>query len=273
VDRKLSSIKESIQARAAEFDEHLKQSLPEKVLEFVEKLQDHTQVYLFSGLIRDFFLKADYELRDVDFVIHDDLEIEKIFPSMKLSKNSFNGYKAKIDSLSVDLWGLQNTWALNHGQLNFPFRKLEYLPETAFFNFSSIVYLLNEKRFVVGKPFLRFMRDKVLDTVLEENPYPTLCIVNSFYYSEKYHLRLSPKLKRYILNHYEDDYHAFCKVQLSHFNRIVYSRRSLTKRVAEIAHMEAKDTLARNEDIPPKSETYTPLFSNISEANQGADPS
>lgn len=232
--RKLSSIEDCVHNRTVEFSQHLNHVLPHGVLRFVERLQSRTQVYLFSGIIRDFFLKKNYHLRDVDFIIEDELNVMDLFPQLKIVRNSFEGYKTKIDSLKIDLWRLDDTWGLKHGQLNFSFKRLDYLPNTTFFNFSSIVFSLNEKKFIVGQPFLRFLRDKVLDIVLEANPYPALCIVNSFYYSEKYNLRLSARLRKYIIDNYRTHEGSFNQMQKNHFNKIVYPKKDLLRKISEL---------------------------------------
>lgn len=242
MDRKLSSIEEFVNDNVAGFNQHLSEILPKNILDFAEYLQSKTQVYLFSGVIRNYFLKRDYDLRDIDFMIEDDLDITNLFPHLFVTKNSFGGYKTKIESLSVDLWSINKTWGLNRGQLKLPFSQPEDvskdiykdIPNTTFFNFSSIVFSMNERKFIIGKPFLRFLRDKELDVVLEENPHPALCIINSFYYSEKYRLRLSKKLKKYIVHNYRMNFEKFSEVQEKHFKRIIYSENEIIEKIKEL---------------------------------------
>lgn len=240
--RKLSNIENIINNNVAEFNQHLNKILPDDVLDFVSNLQSKTQVYLFSGVIRNYFLKKPYDLRDIDFMIEDDLDITNLFPHLFITKNSFGGYKTKIASLPVDLWSISKTWGLNRGQLKLPFYTPEdasediskSIPNTTFFNFSSIIFSMNQRKFIVGKPFLRFLRDKELDVVLEENPYPALCIINSFYYSEKYRLKLSKKLKKYIVHNYSTNIEKFNEIQLKHFERIIYSKNEIIEKIEEL---------------------------------------
>jgi hypothetical protein len=241
VAKRLADIKKQIEDKADEFSSHLDEILSDEVLDIVRHLQAKTKVYLFSGVIRNYFLKRGYDLRDIDFIIEDDLDIEKLFPNLYIRQNSFGGYKIKLEYLYIDLWVLNKTWGLNQGQPNLPFdelERLERLPETTFFNFSSILFLMNEKKFITRKPFLRFLRDKKLDVVLEENPYPALCIVNSFYYADKFRLKLSNKLKQYIIEHYNDNIDHFDNIQLKHFDRIIYKKKDLQKKLDNLQNFK-----------------------------------
>ena len=235
--RKLTNIEEFINNNVDEFNQHLSKILSKNILDFANRLQSKTQVYLFSGVIRNYFLKKNYDLRDIDFMIEDDLDIKKLFPKLFITKNSFGGYKTKIDSLSVDLWSINKTWGLSRGQPKLPFESedtSEEIPNTTFFNSSSIIFSMNERKFIIGKPFLRFLRDKELDVVLEENPYPALCIINSFYYSEKYRLKLSKKLKKYIIHNYSTNVEKFNEVQIKHFEKIIYSENEIIEKIEEL---------------------------------------
>ncbi len=111
---------------------------------------------------------------------------------------------------------------------------LEKLPLSTFFNFSSIVYDMDDKKFVVGKPFLQFLYHKKLDIVLEKNHPPALCIVNSFYYSDKYNLKMSKKLVKYIACNYIYCQNDFEIIQESHFGKILYSKTILLNRIQDL---------------------------------------
>ena len=233
--RKLADIEKDINKSSADFYIHLTRILPTAVWDFLNVLMSKTDVYLFSGVIRNYFINRKYDaLRDIDFIIASEVKIEDLFPEMNVRKNSFGGYKIHIDNLTVDLWMIKNTWALNQGQMKMEFGLLSHLPDTTFFNFSSILFSLKDKDFIIGKHFLRFLRDKKLDVVLAKNPYPALCIVNSFYYMDKFKLKMSAKLKQYILENYRVNIDLFEQVQLKHFGKINYRPKELVNRIKEI---------------------------------------
>jgi hypothetical protein len=235
VAKKLIEIEDFIKERSEDFYQHLAKRLPLGVWSMLNILVSKTQVYLFSGVIRNYFIQRKFDkLRDVDFIISDELDIELLFPNLTINKNSFGGYKLVIESITIDLWIVKNTWALNQGQIKLPYKQLDHLPNTTFFNFSSIIFSLNNKDFTIGKPFLRFLKYKKIDVVFEENPYPGLCIVNSFYYSDKYHFKLSRKLVEYILANYEDNINDFENIQIKHFGEIIYEKTYLNRRINEL---------------------------------------
>ncbi|RPJ72547.1 MAG: hypothetical protein EHM20_13610 [Alphaproteobacteria bacterium] len=230
--RKLADIEKSIKESSIDFYTHLARILPPAVWDFLNVLMSRTDVYLFSGVIRNYFINRKNDaLRDIDFIITKEVNIDELFPEMNVRKNSFGGSKIFIGGLTVDLWMIKSTWALNQGQMKMEFDLLNHLPDTTFFNFSSILFSLKDKKFIIGKHFLRFLRDKKLDVVLETNPYPALCIVNSFYYANKFNLKLSGKLEEYILKNYRQNIELFDQTQLKHFGRIMYSQTELIHRI------------------------------------------
>ncbi|GAP71622.1 hypothetical protein SAMD00024442_15_27 [Candidatus Symbiothrix dinenymphae] len=189
-----------------------------------------TNVYLFSGIIRDYFINSKNSFRDVDFIV-DDIDVEAFISDFDTTKNNYGGYKITIGSVTIDLWNIKNTWGLPYQSL-LPFA--EYMPETTFFNSSSILYSLNNKQFIVGKPFLDFLKNKQLDIVLENNSLPALCIVNSFYYSQKYKVKFSNRLSQYILDNYEAYSKEFESIQKKHFKKVLYPENELLKLIHTI---------------------------------------
>lgn len=233
--KKLNDIKNSIEDESILFHNYFYENIDTDIENFINTLKNKTNVFIFSGIIRDYFLFKEHKpFRDIDLIIEDDLILEDIFQDLTYTKNSFGGYKIKFANVDIDLWVIKRTWALNRGQLKFEFDYLNALPKTTFFNFSSIIYSLNTKTFIVGKDFLRFLRDKKIELVLEENPYPDLCIVNSFYYSDKLNLSIGDKLKSYLKFHFKANKDYLENVQLKHFGHILYSYDYLKDRIERI---------------------------------------
>lgn len=233
--KKLNDIQKLIEDKSFLFHQYFYDNIDSDIENFISILKKRTSVFIFSGIIRDFFLfKNHTPFRDIDLIIEDDLILEDIFQDLNFKKNSFGGYKIKFNNVDIDLWVIKTTWALNRGQLKFEFDYLNALPKTTFFNFSSIIYSLKSKKFIVGKDFLRFLRDKKIELVLEENPYPDLCIVNSFYYSDKLKLTIGDKLKSYLKSNYNENKEYLEPIQLKHFGRILYSEDYLKDRIEQI---------------------------------------
>lgn len=188
-------------------------------------LSEITSVIIFSGIIRNFFLNYKGEIRDLDIVIDGNEElVEKWIKRFNPQKNSFGGYKFKISQLNIDLWEIRNTWAIKKEKIKKQklFNFIE-LPNTTFFNFSSVLFDFNNSDFYFNEPFLEFLNNKKIDFVLEDNPMPVLCLVNTIYYMKKFNLDLSNNLKNYYINNFylynRDEYE---KVQIKHFKKIKY---------------------------------------------------
>lgn len=207
-------------------------NIPKDISSFIRTLIAKTNVFLFSGVIRDYFVRPEIKkFRDIDLIIEDDLRIELIFKDLVYHKNSFGGYKITFGEINIDLWVIKNTWALNNGQLKFNFDYIDSLPKTTFFNFSSILYCFKDKKFIIGKDFLRFIRDRKIEIVSAANPYPELCIVNSFYYEDKLQLPLGEKIKDYIHTNYHIYQDLIEPIQIKHFRQILYSREDIEKKI------------------------------------------
>lgn len=212
-------------SKSEEFMTYLKDNLSESVFLFMEELAQKSEVLIFSGVIRDFFLKRYKDIRDLDFVLgsFDEKTIDLI-ESKKFKKNSFGGYKVNIDSLDIDIWELENTWAIKNDKINPKLFKELTLPNSSFFNFSSIIYNFNNKKFITTQKFEKFLESEKLNIVLEQNPLPELCLINTIYYKEKFKLKIDKNLKKYFVTNFEkfneDD---FLRIQKKHFGDIKYT--------------------------------------------------
>lgn len=233
--KKLTKIKENISEESEMFYNHLRSITDNMVTEIIDTLIKHTNVFVFSGIIRDFFLDPNKkDFRDVDLIIEDDIEIEVIFYNLNIKKNNFGGYKVQNKNTTIDLWVINKTWGLNNGQLSFAFDVLNTLPKTTFFNFSSILFHINKKEFIVGIDFIRFLRDKKIEIVSELNPFPELCIVNTIYYKDKLNLPLGKKLKNYLFQNFEYNKNKLDTVQIKHFKCVKYSVEYIQKEIEKL---------------------------------------
>ena len=207
------------------FLEYLKDKLGTQVFSFLIELSSFSEVLIFSGIIRNYFIRYKGEIRDFDIVVKtdDDILIENFLNKFDFKKNSFGGYKVQVGHLTIDIWHLEKTWAYSKQKVTPELFKDYSLPDTAFFNFSSIVFDLENQKFIFNSNFKRFVETKEIDLVLEENPMPQLCIVNTIYYKQKFRLSVSEKLQKYCLINFdkysEEEYQ---NVQIKHFNEIKF---------------------------------------------------
>lgn len=186
-----------------------------------------TNVYVFSGVTRDYFLERRVAARDIDLVVADEIDWRALYRKyrgvMSVAINSYGGFKVAIGNLRADVWTMHRTWGLVRKGVGATPRNLI---RTAFFNFSAVAYLLNRRRFYVHRAFAHFLRSREIDVLYKENPNAALCIVNALYYSRLLRMPLSRELREWIVRHYNifDDYDA---VQISHWGNVRYSRHEI----------------------------------------------
>lgn len=189
------------------------------------------RVYIFSGVIRDFFLNIDEVSRDVDIVLSGNTLDNVLIDGLKVI-NQFGGAKVQKNGLTIDVWCLPATWGIRR-------KKARPTPEelilTSFFNFSSIAYDYKNNQFIVGDAFLEFMNSHTLDYVYPDNPYPDLCVVNTIYYSQKMNCGISERLKHWIHQHEMGTmFHDYEGIQRRHFGRVIYDNQMVENFIKSI---------------------------------------
>lgn len=227
--------KHAVVRKSVEFKNYLRElcSMDMFLLHDIETIAERQDIYVFSGIIRDFFLcgkmqeknaKERKMPRDLDFVIVGDIN-EEIFSTRNVHRNQYGGLKLTWGHVKVDMWSLQNTWGIVMDNKSL---SPESLLETSFFNFSAIVYDYNNEIFIVGKPFLKFLNTHILDIVYEKNPKPELCIVNTLYYREKFGFEIGEKLSKWLVReYYSNPQLEYNIIQQNHFGKILYSKRKI----------------------------------------------
>lgn len=222
MDKKSTNIKDKFNPEL--FLKYLGNRLGEEIQVFLKDLSDLFEVLIFSGIIRDFFINTYGPARDLDLVVDGDkISVSNYLDKFLPVRNSFGGYKITIGSVKVDIWHIEDTWAYSNSKVDFELFQDYNLPNTAFFNFSSVVFDFNNSEFIPSTSFNHFLETKELDMVLKDNPMPQLCIVNTIYYMTKFNLNVSSKLKNYCLQYFEKfSEEDFNKVQLKHFNEVKY---------------------------------------------------
>jgi hypothetical protein len=224
VARKLISALEDKKETPARFEGFLRDRIGPAAFTFLEKLSSSCNVLIFSGVIRNYFINYFGKVRDFDLVINCEEELlENLLENYSYRKNSFGGYKVEIDTITIDIWHIHKTWAFTSKKLSPDLFPQYTLLKTTFFNFSAIVFDFNIKQFLYGKEFLDFLKTGKVDLVLEENPMPQLCIVNTIYYKEKYRLDISRHLEDFcISNFHKYDENEYKNVQIKHFGEVKF---------------------------------------------------
>ena len=220
--REYNIIRLNIQAQAASFGLYVDSILTESGAKaLVECVSSQVPVYIFSGVIRNFLL-GYLSNRDFDFVALDSRKIIiplSLLRSVSIRKNKFDGYKLETGGLTIDCWDVSKTW----GILQEGMRSNAYsLMNTAFFNFSSIVYDYNNKRFLISEDFCKFYSTHIMEVVYAKNPRIETCIVNTLYYADYFGFSIGKSLRKWVVRNYKEGL-DFGNAQMSRFQSVVYS--------------------------------------------------
>lgn len=218
------TIKEQIIAQENAFYYFIKSFvLDDESWKLLNALASHEQVYVLSGIIRD-FLTGEYEgVRDFDCVlVHGNIKDVDIIQFLRKSErkvNSFGGIKIKRPGEVIDIWRMADTWGIKKQNIA---PSTTALLDSVFFNFSAILYDFNNKKFIFNERFCQFLRTKTMDIVYPENPNIPLCLVNVLYYHLRYGYNVSLKLAKWIKQHYSkgDDLE---EVQIKHFGYLLFA--------------------------------------------------
>lgn len=225
-------IKRLIISKNEEFYSYLTQTVINSTdIERLHQIYKHGEIYLFSGVIRDYFLGKNLDVRDLDFVFRfQDLFNFRVLlrnlndSNLDVRFNSFKGLKIKLDGHpDIDCWLLQDTWGIKHKKQD---PTINALLDSAFFNFSAIAYDIKNHKFIFSENFVNFLTSKEMDVVMEENPNIPLCLYNIYHYSQRLHLRISDRLKNWILRNYSSEIN-FDKIQEKHNGHIEYTNNEI----------------------------------------------
>lgn len=159
-----------------------------------KKITTYGDVLLFGGAIRD--ILTDKIPRDYDFVVtFRSSLLENILTNFEFKKNRFDGYKFFLDDIKIDMWSIDNTWAFRNKLVP---SSPENLTETVFLNIDSIAVNLCRGN-VYAKRYREAIEKRFLDIVLEENPFPELCVLRTLIFKHTNNTNLSRNLKEFIL--------------------------------------------------------------------------
>ena len=240
--------KDIINTQANTFNDYLADRFPKFAKQIINVLlEEKNDVFLFSGVIRDYFLYKDkssnFNVRDIDIVVSDIDKFHSTFKNkIQYKKNSFGGLKLYFNDINIDVWQANLTWGLK----NIPQKNrntpniIDILPQTVFFNCSSILFDFQNKKFIENddSSFQLFLDSRTLDIVLEENPLPELCVLNTIYYTKKYNLNISSKLADYVKDKFSKiEKDRFLYIQMKHFNQIILEINELDNAVKELANL------------------------------------
>lgn len=151
-------------------------------------------VVLFGGAVRD--IVDGVTPRDYDIVFNpkQEVNLEDFLVGTKYRKNRFGGYSFSLENHKFDLWLLENTWAFRERLVDL---SIDNLVNTVFFNIDSVAVNLSSSNVYADK-YLNAMETKMLDIILPDNPFPSLCVLRAFVFKNKKGLNFSRRINDYI---------------------------------------------------------------------------
>jgi hypothetical protein len=201
-----------------------KEILGKNYAKYVDDIAKRTNIYVFSGVIRDFFIQR-YDRRDLDLVLEDfpegflgDFESDPNFVSEDINK--FGGVKLVMKDLIIDIWRLKDTWGIKKKKLDDNYAGS--LTKTSFFNFSSIVFDYKQIQFLDYEKFEDFLNNRIMDVVYSHNIDNACCIVSALHYRKFYNFGISEKLARWLRDKYNPKM-DFKTVQIRRFGNVEFS--------------------------------------------------
>ena len=206
---------------------------------FIMKLMNCYDLYLFGGGVRDLLNNSLEQVRDLDFVIksknNEEINLESYIPdNITFKKNRFNGYKIYFDNLIIDIWDIKNTWAFKSNLLD---DSVENLLDSVYLNIDSLLYYLNENKYINNFDKKK-KKIKQLDIILEKTPCEKLNLLRAIIYKNKYSLKISNNLKKRFYNYvYEDNeslINDFMVLQKEHYNHYIYTKQELIKELSSL---------------------------------------
>ena len=195
--------------------------------EIIESIRNRKwRAVLFGGTLRDLMVLGPARPpRDIDIVIDEVSrdEIRKEFEGYVYRYTRFGGLTLRTAGWFVDVWPLRDTWAIKNSLVN----SVDFasLPKTTFLNVEAVCVELKpspgKSRVIYAKGFFEAICEQIVEINLEENPFPSLCIVRSLLTAAKLNYKIGPKLMMYLMHHaYKHDFEELISIQLSHYGQV-----------------------------------------------------
>lgn len=167
--------------------------------------------YVIGGYIRS--LLDNSHVRDIDIIV--DLPSSKLEEIVAIyctdfSKNRHGGIKMTFNSLTVDVWCLNDNWAFRENVVNYNVnynenKVLESIAAGCFYNYDALVVNMLSGNFNI-RYYLDCMHKKEL-SILKSNPnYANLNptteanILRAFYLKRVHDFKFSPNVSNYIVS-------------------------------------------------------------------------
>lgn len=211
-----------INQKAKSFKKFIKLKIGQKYFSLLEELSKDVDVFIFSGVVKDYLIGSQRALRDIDFTYRGKLSKKwgKIaIENFEVIKNRFGGFKLiGEDHFICDMWDIDKTYGVrNHMKTN-----PNDLLDSVFFNFTSIVFDFSSEKFIYDPRFIEFLENRKVEIINESNPDIELCFVNIYRNYKENGFELGLSVTEWAKENFEE-YLWFDDVQQRHFHTLLYS--------------------------------------------------
>lgn len=198
-----------------------------QVIDILMILQSIADIYVMGGVLRDYKkygLLRDVRDLDLCIDIKDYTTWNILLLKYPYTKNRFGGYKFDFNGMKIDIWEIQNTWAIRNGLVPLTKPYGETLEQTVFLNIDGLVYDWN-RGIWNDKFYQNALSTDVLDIVLEDTPCLGLNLSRAILLQKEYNMKLSNRLKHIITNYTKDpiNINKIKQIQLRRYGHIVLS--------------------------------------------------
>lgn len=160
---------------------------------------DKPIIWYGSSLYRCFLLGVDATTNDIDLVLNNNCNLDKIFTGYDQRPTSFGGKHLLNDTEMVDVYHLRDNWAFKQKKFPISFHNLS---KTTFLTLESLCVKFCPKTLkIYGSSENRFyecIENRTLDINLKDNPDPKRMVGRVNKLIEEFNFNMSIELQEYL---------------------------------------------------------------------------
>lgn len=181
------------------------------LIPFIDDLEKYGEIIFFGGALRDFVSDNNQTPRDLDIVFDatSNRSLEQIVRKHELpiKKNKYDGFKIEFETISMDIWDINTTWAFKN---KIKTSSQKSLIDTVYLNIDGIAYNYS-KETLYSAHFDDAIEKKEIDIVLEENPNVELNLLRAMVINREYQFKFSTNIKNALNASYLEKGYEFIK--------------------------------------------------------------
>jgi hypothetical protein len=224
-----------------------------QVARLIDRLADVGPIAIFGGMLRDLALDRIAAFKsDIDLVVArgDGERLHDALQPYAALRNRFGGYRFTYAGWKIDLWALEDTWAIKAGHV--AGHDLEDLVSTTFFSWDAVVFEYGSGAIHSHASFYESIEKRTVDINLEPNPFEIGAAGRALRLIQARAGRLQPRRSEWLYSRLEDIEAAdICDWEAKHYGSALLTPTSINAiRGALASHV----TMSRSEpfDIVPR---------------------